>query len=277
MPSLMLNERAVVRIKGPDAENLSQDVLTPDLEKLGPDEALPGALLTPQGKIMFDFVISRDGGDEFILDMDRAHAADFSKRMMLYRLRAKADITLDEATRVAAVWDEEAPAGARRDLRFRDGRVVHRVYGKAADSVDVNAYTWLRIEAGVAESGHDYALSDAFPHDVLMDLNGGLSFRKGCFVGQEVVSRMQHRGAARRRLVKVSAPSPLAASKTPITTAGKPIGALGSVVDGGALAIVRVDRVGTALKRGAEIEAGGVPVSVTLPEWTGLAFAAGED
>lgn len=135
----------------------------------------------------------------------------------------------------------------------------------------------MRIAHGIAISGLDFALQDAFPHDVLMDLNGGLSFKKGCYVGQEVVSRMQHRGTARRRVVTVSAATALPATGTEITAAGKPLGTLGSVSGGSGLAIVRIDRAGAAMAEGTPLLAGGAPVSLALPQWSGLVFPASAD
>jgi tRNA-modifying protein YgfZ len=275
MPRILLQDRGVVRIGGPDAEKLLQDVLTPDLSNLS--DASPGALLTPQGKIMFDFLISRNGAD-FLIDLDGAVMNDFIRRMTLYKLRAKAEIAADDATTVVALWGETPPAGAVRDLRFRNGIEVWRLYGAPDDANrDRGPYDRLRVAEGVAECGRDFAASDAFPHDVLMDLNGGVSFRKGCFVGQEVVSRMQHRGTARRRIAIVEGASDLPASGTAITFGGKSAGALGSVAGKNALAIVRTDRVGSALSRGEAASAGQVAVTLALPEWTGLAFSGGSE
>ena len=118
---------------------------------------------------------------------------------------------------------------------------------------------------GIAESGFDYEAGDAFPHDVLLDENGGVGFRKGCYIGQEVVSRMQHRGTARRRVLIATAAQPLPASGTEILAGGRAIGALGTVVDGDGLAIVRIDRVKEALDAGVPIEANGMPLTLAIP------------
>jgi len=110
-----------------------------------------------------------------------------------------------------------------------------------------------------------------------MDINGGLSFRKGCYVGQEVVSRMQHRGTARRRVVIVKAETALPPSGTEITAAGKPVGTLGSVTGKTGLAIVRIDRAGEAMATGTPLLAGETSVAVELPAWTGLTFPSSAD
>lgn len=274
MPSLALQDRVVLRASGPDAGRLLQDVLTPDLDQLQAGQALPGALLTPQGKIMFDFLISRSEPDGFLIEIARDFAEDFAKRMLLYKLRAKMEIRGETGLSVGVVWDETPPEDALLDRRFRQEPKVYRIYGTEvpASTAEPNDYRRLRIAAGVAEGGVDYALSDVFPHDVLFDLNGGISFKKGCFVGQEVVSRMQHRGTARRRIAIVTAPEPLPQDGTPITADAKPAGALGSTVNGEALAIVRTDRIAATLESGGDIRIGSVPVELRLPSWTGLTF-----
>ncbi|MDP2731675.1 MAG: folate-binding protein, partial [Hoeflea sp.] len=140
----------------------------------------------------------------------------------------------------------------------------------------------VRIAYGVAESGSDFALSDIFPHDILMDKNSGIDFRKGCYVGQEVVSRMQHRGTARRRVAIVASetelphPGPDGAA-TAILAGEKPVGSLGTVVGKTGLAMVRTDRVAEALAQNTPLTAGGSPVSLALPGWTGLSFDAAPD
>ncbi len=111
----------------------------------------------------------------------------------------------------------------------------------------------------------DYLLGDAFPHDVNLDQTGGVSFRKGCFVGQEVVSRMQHRGTARRRILIVSCASELPATGTSITADGREIGTLGSVAGNAGLALVRIDRVKEATHKGIPILAGEVAVHLAIP------------
>lgn len=112
---------------------------------------------------------------------------------------------------------------------------------------------------------------------MLLDKNGGLSFKKGCYVGQEVVSRMQHRSTPRRRVVIVSADAALPPTGTTITANDKAIGALGTVQGKSALAIVRIDKAGEAMANGIPLLAGDVPVTMVLPEWTGLTFPTSTD
>ncbi|MEO3998647.1 folate-binding protein YgfZ [Mesorhizobium sp. CAU 1732] len=279
MPTTQLSDRAVILIDGPDAEHFLQNILTTDLDALGAQEAKPGALLTPQGKILFDFVISRNGATGFRLDSRAEIGDDFIRRLAMYRLRAKVEISKAEQQLVAARWDFDSVASRPEsiwltDSRFPAGAKVERGYGEAFAATDATEADWtaLRVAHGIVESGSDYALSDAFPHDVLFDEIGGVGLRKGCYVGQEVVSRMQHRGTARRRVMLVSAGTDLPPGGTDVRANDRSIGTLGSAAGGNGLAIMRIDRVKDALAAGHAITADGVPVTLSIPPWARYTF-----
>ncbi len=275
MPAVFLKDRSLIAVGGPEAEAFLQNLITTDIVSLGEDEARPGALLTPQGKILFDFMIWRDG-DGFVIETDASQREALLKRLTMYRLRAPVTLTPVAEDGVTISWGEEAGAGIK-DSRFaKAGVTVLRRAGHHG-SHNATLYDALRIEHGIVTSGPDYTLQDAFPHDVLMDFNGGLSFKKGCYVGQEVVSRMHHRGTARRRVVTVSAGTTLPASGTEITANGKPVGTLGSVEGTSGLAIVRIDRAGEAMASGTPLLAGDVSVTLSLPAWSGLNFPTSSD
>ncbi len=278
MPSVSLTNRAIVTVSGRDAESFLQALITTDLASLAPGEARPGALLTPQGKILFDFMASRDNG-ALLLETDAGQADNLLKRLTMYRLRAAVDLSLASPAHVTVAWGDDIASAGLADSRFtKAGVALRRLYTADSRGADpAEAYDALRAENGVAVSGRDFQLSDAFPHDVLMDLNGGLSFRKGCYVGQEVVSRMQHRGTARRRVVLVEAASPLPATGTVLAAGGKPVGELGTVSGAKGLAIVRTDRAGETIAKGESIFAGDVAVSLSLPGWSGLSFPQPSD
>lgn len=274
MPALILNDRILLLVGGAEAEHFLQNLITANVETLGEGEARPCALLTPQGKILFDFLISRAPEGGFCLDVRTELLEALTKRLTLYKLRAAVTFTSDGDRPVVAGWGGQKPEGALHDARFPKEAGAWRLYGSGADlDADRTAWDMTRIDFGVVESGADFALSDAFPHDLLMDLNGGVDFRKGCYVGQEVVSRMHHRGTARRRPAIVSAETTLPDTGSKILAGEKPVGALGTVVDGKSLAIVRADRVGDAINEELLLSAEGVPVTLSFPSWTGLEFS----
>ncbi len=271
MQSAFLPDQSFLRVTGADASDFLQGLVTTDIEALGDGIAMPSALLTPQGKILFYFLISRLP-DGFLIEISADQADGFAKRLTMYKLRRAVEIGAVEHMGVSVFAGEDAPTGAPRDARFATaGIAVARLPGKHSEG-DASAYDALRIEACVVEPCRDFALSDAFPHDILMDVNGGVSFKKGCFVGQEVVSRMKHRGTARRRPIQLSAKVALSEEGTTITCNGKQIGVVGTVDGNRALAIVRIDRAGAAIASGATILANETPVELMLPAWSGLEF-----
>ena len=275
MTCVALPHRSLVRIAGPDAQTLLQDVISCDVDTLPKGIARLGALLTPQGKILFEFLISRDGEDGFVFDMITEQIPAFIQRMTLYRLRAKAEIAAIDDSSVNVCWGGKADQTDTLDERFKGAEPVHRVYrSMEGGSASIQDYDQLRIENGVAEAGRDFDLSDAFPHDVLMDLNGGISLKKGCYVGQEVVSRMQHRGTARRRIMKVSGEANLPATGTSIAVSERAVGAMGTVVGSEGLALVRADKIARASADGQDITADGMAISLAFPSWTGLNLAS---
>ncbi len=272
MPVSILPNRSLIRVSGAEAMHFLHNLVTGDIEGLGLGELVPGALLTPQGKILFDFLVSRDG-DALVLECLTDIAGDFAKRLKFYRLRAKVDIELQEQALVSVGFQNESGAsgsdsssvGVMIDRRFSNETNVRRHYGTSLESDAGEAvYDHLRIQNGIAEGGSDYAFGDMFPHDVNLDQIKGVSFSKGCYVGQEVVSRMHHRGTARRRVLIASGAAPLAAHAE-MTVGGRVIGALGSAVGNKALALVRIDKAKNAMDTGTEILAGDVPISLTLP------------
>ncbi|MBP33799.1 MULTISPECIES: CAF17-like 4Fe-4S cluster assembly/insertion protein YgfZ [Methylobacterium] len=274
MPVALLPDRVLVTVVGPDATTLLQGVLTCNVETLQPGEARLGALLTPQGKILFDFLVSRIP-DGFRLDVQADKAADLAKRLTLYRLRAQATIAADPTVAVAAVWAGAVPPAAEAVADSRAADLGARLYAAAgAFSTDATEadYHAHRIALGVPEGGRDYTFGDAFPHEALMDQLGGVDFRKGCYVGQEVVSRMQHRGTARTRILAAAYPDTAPQPGTEITAGGKGLGTTGSAAGTRGLALVRIDRLGDALAAGETPRAGERPVTLERPAYATFAM-----
>jgi folate-binding protein YgfZ len=269
MPFHFPSGRSLISVTGEDAEHFLQNLVTCDVTTIPDDTARAGALLTPQGKIMFDFLVFRDGAGGFLIDIAESFTGDFARRLTMYKLRAKVEIAESDESLAAISWENDStPAGGRTiaDSRFPDDLRVLRHYGEApAGEDDAQGWTALRIAHGVAESGADFEPGDAFPHDISYDQNSGVDFRKGCYVGQEVVSRMQHRGTARRRLAIAAGKAPLPQPGTPLEAGGKTVGTLGSVSGGQALALVRLDRAKDAMDAGQPITAAGQTVTLSLP------------
>jgi len=267
-----LKDRQLIEISGAEAASFLQALITTDIKALSESVMMAGALLSPQGKILFDFLVGKQENG-FFLDSPATQAEALSKRLSLYKLRSKVDITRHESMTVTIARSVEG--GAKfcfRDGRFGENDKIMRLYTTNDQSCQQNRQEWdrLRISAALAESGTDFALGDVFAHDINLDQIGGVSFNKGCYIGQEVVSRMQYRGTAKRRLLQVEAQLPLPPSGTALEAAGKPIGVLGSSYESKGLAqglaIVRLDRVKQALDKGQKITANGLDVTLTLPQ-----------
>ncbi|NVK34761.1 MAG: folate-binding protein YgfZ [Rhodobacteraceae bacterium] len=280
-----LTDRAVIKVTGDEAEHFLQNLITCDVAKINEMGAAFGALLTPQGKIQFDFFVVRTP-DGYLLDAPQAIAADLAKRLTFYKLRSKVEISLlDETNSVFASWGELPPVDLEQLVVFEDPRLSTlgtRIIGNSdlierslqklnGDAVHKSQYTAHRIKLGVPESISDFAFSDIFPHDADMEQLNGVSFTKGCYVGQEVVSRMQHRSSARKRMIQVNSNKPLAASGTDIMADGKSIGTLGSSAADGeqyrGVALVRLDKVAVAREKGATFSCGDAVIDLAIPNW----------
>lgn len=272
----VLPERGVVAATGRDARKLLHGVLTCDIERLQPGQATLGALLTPQGKLLFEMLVLATG-DGFLLDTSAANASELVKRLGMYKLRAEVVIEdVSAKSRVVVHWPGRAPealiaASLANCLDPRDARLGHRLImatnqlgAISFDAAATAAWHALRITLGVAEAGADYPLGDTFPHEANYDRSGGVSFTKGCYVGQEVVARMEHKTVVRKRVVALDALDAAASlvSGADVTVGEVSIGKLGSVDGRRGIALVRLDRVVEMLDKGGTVQAGGVPVAI---------------
>lgn len=282
MKAAFLPDRGVVKIAGDDARGFLNNLITSDIDELAPGSARFGALLTPQGKIVADFLVTEapaGHGGGLLIDCPRELAQPLATKLGFYKLRAKVTVeNLSDGLGVLAVWDGE-PA-MKPDLTFadpRDAALGYRILVPAdlaektasvlgADLVDEAAYEAHRIACGVPRGGIDFAYGDAFPHETNMDRLAGVDFDKGCYIGQEVVSRMQHRGTARTRIVPVTLDAMAPAAGTEIRAADKPVGTMGSSAGNSGLALVRTDRATDALDAGAALLAGDIAIHLADPE-----------
>ncbi len=273
--SAHLTDRSLLRLSGSEVVSFLQNLITCDIENLEVSEAGFGALLSPQGKILFDFFVLRED-DNFIFDTATNQRDNLFKRLMFYKLRANVDIELD-ARQVFVFWQGAEPHGFT-DPRHPD--LGGRLYSETIPTNAVqNSWEINRIDVGIPQSGIDFELGAVFPHDVLMDQfnnderSTGIDFSKGCYVGQEVVSRMQHRGTARNRVVKVHCDShDLPPKSTEISAGGKTIGTLGGAVGQHGLAIVRIDRAASAIQEQIPFESAGYRVQLQKPEYADYAW-----
>lgn len=275
-----LTSRGVVHVTGTDARGFLQNLVTCDMDDVERDGAAYGALLTPQGKVLFDFILVKID-DGYLVDMRRDAVGELVKRLSFYKLRAKVEVKdVSDDLAVLATWgtDEtpEMPATVVRDPRLAalGFRAIGARIGLGADLAspgveiaDETAFHAHRISLGVPEGGMDFPFGDAFPHDADMDDLDGVAFDKGCYVGQEVVSRMKHRGTARKRVVIVHGDGDLPEPGTEIDAGGKPAGTLGSSTGAAGLALVRLDRIKDALDADESISAAGVALRPAIPAW----------
>ncbi len=275
MPACLLPDRGIVSVSGADSETFLDNLLTSSVEKLAEGEARFGALLTPQGKIIVDGLVVKTA-DGFLIDCPRALAQDLARRLGFYKLRAKVEIAnRTEDYAVLTYWAEaHAPKGA--GIGFVDPRLVglgERLIVPVNAVPEVTAshalYDAHRVALGVPEGGRDFAYGDAFPHEADMDQLHGVDFHKGCYVGQEVVSRMQHRGSARTRTVPVRfVDGVVPVEGSDAVAGGKVLGRIGSTDTGGqALALLRLDRASDAIAAGEPLTAGGLAFVLEGRDW----------
>jgi tRNA-modifying protein YgfZ len=299
MQAALLSDRGIVKVFGADARRFLHGLLTTDIGAM--TEATPryAALLTPQGKIVADLLVVQDEtpqGACFLLDCERTLVASLVAKLIFYKLRMKVTVEdAGDAAAVLALWDErtadtssaEAPAAhAPRPPWFIDPRLAalgfraiitpslagEMARAQAATLVEASAYEAHRIALGVPRGGRDFAHGDAFPHEADMDQFNGIDFGKGCYVGQEVVSRMQHRATVRSRVVPVRIEGVAPAPGTPIVVGDKTVGAMGSAADGCGLALLRLDRVADAMGAGLSLGAGEAILHPVKPAWASFAW-----
>jgi tRNA-modifying protein YgfZ len=288
MKAALQTDRGVVKVSGDTARSFLNGLFTTDLGKVAPGTPRYAALLTPQGKIIVDMIVAEadpaDGGG-FFLDLPLPLVKTCVDRLNFYKLRAKVTVEdLSDMLGVMAVWGGEAATDY--GLVYPDPRLPvlgarvmlppHLAAEAAADLgatvVPAAEFEAHRIALGVPRGGLDFSYGDAFPHEADLDQLHGVDFGKGCYVGQEVVSRMEHRGLARTRIVPVAYEGFPPDAGAAVTAAEKPVGTFGSAAQGRALALLRLDRAADALAAGHDLVAGSVTLRLVKPDWARFAF-----
>ncbi|MFO1124260.1 MAG: folate-binding protein [Methylocystis sp.] len=269
---ISLVDRGVIEIAGADATNFLQNLVTNDIVKLVPGEARYCALLAPQGKILADFLVFTKVDGEmrrYLLDCPRELESDLLGRLARYKLRAAVNMTSkSDELAVFCVLSESPPdvpaAAMARDPRSKTlgWRIIAPRDTTAEDARD--DYEAARIAAGVPQGGVDFAYGAAFPHEANMDLLSGVDFTKGCYVGQEVVSRTKHRNLARKRITPYHVEGEAPAPGTKIIAGEIEIGVAGSHSGDRGLALVRLDRLADALAAGTTPTASGAALEFVM-------------
>ena len=288
MKASLLPDRSIVTFAGDDARKFLNSLFTANIAALTADESCYSALLTAQGKIIVDALISEspaEKGEGFYFDMPKSQAQTFLAKMNGYNLRKKYVVEdLSEKLGVLAVWDGTAvatkyPCHTDPRLAALGQRIVLPPHLAAETAAEIGAelvppeqFEAHRIALGIPRGDLDFAYGDAFPHEADMDQLHGIDFKKGCFVGQEVVQRMERRKIARTRVVPVTFDGAAPSVGTGVSAAEKSIGTIGSSVDGRGLALLRLDRAEDALAAGHALKAGGVTLHLVKPEWAQFPF-----
>ena len=296
----LLDDRAVLALAGPDTLTLLQGIVTNDVEPARTGRAVFAALLTPQGRYLHDFILVPADG-RFLIDCERARIDDLKRRLTMYRLRAK--VTIEDASDSIAVFavfgDDVAAAlklgesppevmpfaggvacvdprlarlGARALLPRESGAAALQQAGfAAATHVD---YERHRRSLGIAEGG-EIGVDRTLALEAGLDALNGVSFAKGCYIGQEVTSRMHNRKLVRKRIVPVTVDGPPPAAGTPVRLGESEAGSVCAAGNGVGLALLRLESLADAAKNGAPLTAGEATLVPRKAAWLGLPEEAG--
>lgn len=288
MKAALLPEIGVVKVVGTDARKLLDGLVTTAIATMSPATPRFAALLSPQGKIVVDFIVVEaappDGGG-FFLDVPRALVPVLVDKLNHYKLRAKVSVEdLSTGLGVMAAWeghgeteyglcypDPRLPALGSR-VMLPPGLAAQAATDLGATLVDAEDYEAHRIALGVPRGGVDFSYGDAFPHEADMDQLAGVDFAKGCFIGQEVVSRMEHRGTARNRVIPVVYDGPAPSGGALVMAGDRSVGVMGSAALGHGLAKLRLDRVDEARETATPLLAGGIVLHPVKPGWAKFPF-----
>ncbi|HEV2099164.1 MAG TPA: folate-binding protein [Stellaceae bacterium] len=285
---MLLDDRGVLAVSGPDRRAFLQGLVSNDVDKVGPEQSRYAALLTAQGKYLHDFTMV-EVSETILLDAEARRLADLRRRLSVYRLRAK--VVLDERPdlAVAAVFGESALAG----LGLLDEPGIARTFGSGVVFVDprltalgarcilpredarsalaatgfretgFDAYDAMRLEFGVPDGSRDLLLEKSILLEAGFDELNGVDWNKGCYIGQELTARTKYRGLIKHRLVPVTIEGPAPDPGTIVTAEGRDVGEMRSSRDRTGLALLRID----AMQEDVRLTAGDAALIPSKPAW----------
>jgi folate-binding protein YgfZ len=275
----LLTDRGVIRVTGEDARDFLQGLVSNDVRRVAPDRVIYAALLTPQGKYLFDFFIAEADG-ALLIDCERARLPDLVKRLTIYKLRAKAALEdVSDAFKVVAVWGDggtgetgsaEPVAGGVgfTDPRLAEAgrRLILPADAPLPDATEAapEAYDAYRLALGLPDGSRDMVLEKAILLESGFDELNGVDWKKGCYMGQELTARTKYRGLVKKRLVPVGVDGPLPEPGTPVMAGEKEVGELRSGQGARALALIRLEVLEDAA---TELRAGDARVHPEKPAW----------
>ena len=257
-PIARLDDRALIRVSGPDARAFLQGLLTQDVETLAPGELRFGALLSPPGRLLFDLFLWGEA-DAVMLDVAADRRDALLQRLAMYRLRAQVIIEPDERP-VLATWGGALPAGFVIDPRIPGlgGRTFGADLAPDATGNDWQAH---RLALGIPDPDGDAPSDKTYPIEANFDLLNGIDFRKGCFVGQETTSRMKRRGSIRTRMLPIRFDGPPPPFGAEVLNGDLRAGEVLSGREGGAMALLRLDRLD------GDLTVDGRAITLLWPAW----------
>ena len=287
-----LEDRGVLAVSGEDRVAFLQGLVSNDVERVTPDQAVYAAFLTPQGKFLFDFIVV-DDGERLLLDCEAARLADFAKRLRIYKLRSKVELTdVSESFQVFAVhgdgalaalgWASGAAAGASvpclGGLAIADPRLA-ALGARLILPVNANLsslslalgtlddYDRRRIQLGIPDGSRDMEVDKTVLLEAGFDELNGVDWKKGCYMGQELTARTKSRGLVKRRLMPITTDGPLPPPGTRITLDGRDAGEIRSTQGDMAMAMVRLNMLEQTAGGAAVLTAGEMTVTPKKPDW----------
>jgi hypothetical protein len=271
MAQLFRLNRALIGVSGPDALAFLDNLLTQNLKapSLQFDAPRYGALLSAQGKVFADMILWPHA-EGVLLEASADRGADLIARLSMYKLRAQVSLA-DASEALAVVWSESMFAGAAPDPRRSGDELGYRRLcprQDAASSPDgASAFDAKRIAAGVPDLARDAQPEEVFALEALLEELNGVDFQKGCFIGQENVSRMKRRATTRKKFCPIVFNGAAIAYGTPIKAGEVEIGAVRTGMEGRAIALARLDRAIEASENGAPLSANGREIRLDPPDW----------